>query len=416
MKSICIPCSGPVDTEALLPVIDHPLFQRLRHCRQLGLNELVFPGAQHTRFEHAVGVLARVRKSAGFAQADESGRRNLEIFALLHDIGHGPYSHQIEPVLRQNHHQHGLKCLQEMSEAIARCGADPAAVAAMLEEKDAAAAWVTDRNLGADKLDYLQRDAFHLGLSGVPDLDLLQRQTVRTADGFIALQEKFIEDGKRVQKFYSYLHQHGYLNKTALIAQRILQRSVYEEVISGSLEEEAVWQDTDEQLAERLAHSRLPLVRELLRRLRERRLYRSALCIKPEGYLYVENTAGKAIALSQWPRRRLAQFSKAVQSLDRLKELEDALAALLGLAPGKVLLAAMPYFKKLLPRDLRIANGANGDFWLFDQDRDHRASLESDYLRTFAIRIAVPEERREAAVAARDRLEEALATLADGEK
>ena len=402
-----------METGELLPIIDHPLFQRLRHCRQLGLNELVFPGAQHTRFEHAIGVLARVRKSAGYLEGSAAQRRTLEAFALLHDIGHGPYSHQIEPVLRMDHHQHGKECIQEMAGAIRACGVEETKIAEMLEGKEPLALWVTDRNLGADKLDYLQRDAFHLGLTGVPDLDLLQRQTLKTDGGTLALQEKFIEDGKRVQKFYSYLHQHGYLNKTALIAQRLLQRAAYEEIEAGALEEEAVWKMTDEQLSERLLSSRQPLVKRLLCRLRERRLYRTALCIKPEGYLYVENAAGKEIALLQWPRRRLAQFSGAVRSMERLKQLEDGLASELRLHPGELLLAAMPYFTKLLPRDLRIANGANGDFWLFDQDRDHRASLESDYLRTFAIRIAVPEECRVQAAAAAPILEAGLLKAAE---
>ena len=205
MKAVCIPCSGSVEVEGLLPVLDHPLFQRLRRCRQLGLNDLVFPGARHSRLVQ------------GMPPED---RRALEVFALLHDVGHGPFSHQVEPVLPGDHHQRGAQVIREMEGAIRQCGADPARLLAMLAGKDPLGEWVSDRNLGADKL---ERDALHLGFVGTPPQDLLQKNTLRSSGGMLALREKFIEEGKRVQKFYSYLHQHGYLNKTALTAQRMLQ-------------------------------------------------------------------------------------------------------------------------------------------------------------------------------------------------
>ncbi|MBR6470196.1 MAG: HD domain-containing protein [Victivallales bacterium] len=398
MKSICIPCSGPIEIGDYLPVIDHPLFQRLRHCRQLGLNDLIFPGAQHTRFEHALGVLARTRRCARIQQLDRDSQRTLELFALLHDLGHGPCSHQVEPVLSQNHHQRGLRCLEKMAKAITACGGEVATLQEMLADKNPLAAWISDRNLGTDKLDYLQRDAFHIGFTGVPDIETIQYQTMKTASGALALNEKFIEEGKRLQKFYSYLHQHGYLNKTALAAQRLMQRALQEELLlapdPAAIEEE-IWEWTDAQLFAWLAKAKSKLARQLTARLAGRHLYQTCLCIKPEGYAYVENTVGKSIVVKEWSRARLSHFSGAMRSLARTRELEDRLAAAVRLQPGELVLAAMPYFTKLLPKDLRIANGGQNDYWLFEKDRDHKASLESDYLRTFAVRIVVPPEYRE---------------------
>lgn len=400
MKSVYLPCSGPVEIGDYLPVLDHPLFQRLRHTRQLGVNFLIFPGAQHTRFEHALGTLARLRKSGALRHATPQQRRDLELFALLHDIGHGPFSHQIEPVLSGDHHSRGQECLSQLAGEISQCGADPTAIAKMLGGQSPLRLWVTDRNLGADKLDYLQRDAFHIGFAGAPDLEIVQQQTAWTEAG-LALNEKFIEEGKRLQKFYSYLHQHGYLNKTALVAQRLLQRALHEELrargageTATASDEGALWTMTDSQLLAWLLEGRGRLARQLTRQLLERRLPRTAICIKPDGYAYVENAIGKPIAVLTWPRRQLAQFSAKYATMESIRRLENRLADAAGLPEGTVLLAAMPYFTKLLPHDLRIANGGNHDYWLFDQDRDHRASLESDYLRTFAVRIAVPENAR----------------------
>ncbi|MBR4125757.1 MAG: HD domain-containing protein [Victivallales bacterium] len=397
MKSICIPCSGPVEVGDYLPIIDHPLFQRLRHCRQLGLNDLIFPGAQHTRFEHALGVLARTRQAAHIQHFDSDQQRALELFALLHDLGHGPCSHQVEPVLAQNHHQRGLLCLERMADAIQACGGSLELLQAMLSGEHPLGAWISDRNLGTDKLDYLERDAFHIGFIGMPDIATIQRQTLFADNNILALNEKFIEDGKRLQKFYSYLHQHGYLNKTALAAQRLMQRALQEELLlvpDRAAAEEEIWELNDAQLFAWLAKAKSKLARQLAARLANRSLYRTCLCIKPEGYAYVENTVGKPIVVKEWSRAKLLHFSHTMHSLERLRDLEDRLAAAVKLAPGEVVLAAMPYFTKLLPKDLRIANGGPGDYWLFEKDRDHKASLESDYLRTFAVRIVVPSEYR----------------------
>ena len=396
MKSICIPCSGPVEVGDYLPIIDHPLFQRLRHCRQLGLNDLIFPGAQHTRFEHALGVLARTRQAARIQHFDAVQQHTPELFALLHDLGHGPCSHQVEPVLAQNHHQRGLLCLERMSAAIQACGGSVELLQQMLAGEHPLGAWVSDRNLGTDKLDYLERDAFHIGFIGMPDIATIQRQTIATGN-ILALNEKFIEDGKRLQKFYSYLHQHGYLNKTALAAQRLMQRALQEELLlvpDRAAAEEEIWELNDAQLFAWLAKAKSKLARQLAARLANRSLYRTCLCIKPDGYAYVENTVDKQIVVKEWSRAKLLHFSHAMHSLDRLRDLENRLADAVKLAPGEVVLAAMPYFTKLLPKDLRIANGGAGDYWLFEKDRDHKASLESDYLRTFAVRVVVPPEYR----------------------
>ena len=397
MKAVCIPCSGSVEVEGLLPVLDHPLFQRLRRCRQLGLNDLVFPGARHSRLEHALGVLHRARLAAQVQGMPPEDRRALEVFALLHDVGHGPFSHQVEPVLPGDHHQRGAQVIREMEGAIRQCGADPARLLAMLAGKDPLGEWVSDRNLGADKLDYLERDALHLGFVGTPPLDLLQKNTLRSSGGMLALREKFIEEGKRVQKFYSYLHQHGYLNKTALTAQRMLQWALQhklQEENPAPETVEAIWRMADEELVAWLLQDSCPKARKMTRRLLERDLHQTCLCIKPTGYAYVENVTGKDIALVEWPREKLQRLSQALASLPQAKHIEEKLAQAANLPQEDLLLAAMPYFQKLLPRDLRIANGGKQDYWLLEKDLDHRASLESDYLRTFAIRIAVPKRDR----------------------
>lgn len=90
------------DTE--LKIIDLPLFQRLRRIRQLSGAHLTYPGAQHSRFEHSLGVLhvagqtADALKESGYLNSDQID--NIRLAALLHDVGHGPFSHLFEEVLQ----------------------------------------------------------------------------------------------------------------------------------------------------------------------------------------------------------------------------------------------------------------------------------------------------------------------------
>ncbi len=392
-NSICLPAAPPVDITDYIPLIEHPLFQSLRGRKQLGINDLVFPGAQHTRFEHALGTLALTQRACTLHGFPEATRRLLEAFALLHDIGHGPFSHQLEPVLGRSHHQRGLECLEAMGEALAACGLAWTALQRMMTGEDPLAIWISDRNLGTDKLDYLRRDALHIGFAGVPDLERLQCCTSMTPDG-LAIDSKFIEDAKRLQKFYSYLHQHGYLNKTAMTAQRMLQRAVHEALLADEMAPDALWAMEDRHLLNWLEASPSPLARRLTADLHARQLYRSVLTLKPRGYGFVENSAGKCLAVREMPLAELRRILQRLQDIWRLRQVEDELAARHGLPPGGLLIAAMPYYRKLIPKDVRISVGKQDGFWLLEKDTDHLRSLESDYQRTFAVRLLVPADKR----------------------
>ncbi|MFA6930472.1 MAG: HD domain-containing protein [Lentisphaeria bacterium] len=394
LKSICIPAAPPVDVTNFLPLIDHPLFQRLRHRKQLGINELVFPGALHSRFEHALGVLSLTQRLCRIHSFSPAENQLLQGFALLHDLGHGPFSHQIEPVLSQNHHQIGQQRIQELAAPLSKCGLDPQELSEMLAGRHPLACWISDRNLGTDKLDYLHRDALHIGFQGTPDLEKIQFHTEMTPEG-LAIREKLIEDAKQLQKFYSYLHQHGYLNKTALAAQRILQRAVQEELLMSGSNGTELWEMIDRQLLSWLENAASPLSRNLAARLETRQIHRTFLALKPAGYAFVENCNNKDLQVFEWSRAELNKFSHCHQDIQRLRQLEDQLAESCALQPGELLCAVMPYFTKLIPKDLRVFTGTpSKDYWLLEQDKDHTRSLESDYLRTFAVRILVIPEKR----------------------
>src|SRR5438309_4459710 len=81
-------------------LVDAPRVQRLRRIHQLGTGSLVYPGANHTRFEHALGAYHLAGLAAGALALDEDARKAVQAAALLHDVGHGPFSHTSDPIYR----------------------------------------------------------------------------------------------------------------------------------------------------------------------------------------------------------------------------------------------------------------------------------------------------------------------------
>jgi len=100
-----------IETDLILQLINHPYFQRLRRISQMGLSSLVYPGAHHTRFEHALGAMHVMQKAIDVLQGkgveiSPDEREAMQIAILLHDIGHGPFSHATEEALLQGvHHE-----------------------------------------------------------------------------------------------------------------------------------------------------------------------------------------------------------------------------------------------------------------------------------------------------------------------
>jgi hypothetical protein len=161
------------DTE--LKVIDSPIFQRLRRIRQLSGAHLTYPSAQHSRFEHSLGVLhiagqtANALKDKGFLSADKI--QEIRLAALLHDVGHGPFSHLFEEVLQKkkktSHEEIGKKIIlhSEIGDIISRDGFDKKLITKLAfgDPKYRFVNEIISGSLSADMMDYLQRDGYFTG-------------------------------------------------------------------------------------------------------------------------------------------------------------------------------------------------------------------------------------------------------------
>ena len=151
-------------------LVDTPAFQRLRHIKQLSTVRLVYPSANHTRFEHSLGVYHLAGRAVEGLGVDEETAAHVRAAAMLHDVGHGPYGHQTEGIIRRatGRDHDDLAWLltdadREVCQVLERNGLDPERVAALIRGEGALGPLVSGE-LDVDRMDYLVRDAHHTGV------------------------------------------------------------------------------------------------------------------------------------------------------------------------------------------------------------------------------------------------------------
>lgn len=212
----------------VLDIINHPYFQRLRRIKQLGLTNLVYPGALHTRFHHAIGAMHLMQqaiqtlriKGIPISQKEEQGAL---IAILLHDIGHGPFSHALENTLVQDvsHEDISLLIMYDLNKQLK--GKLQLAIE-IFEDKYERKFFhqLVSSQLDVDRLDYLQRDSFFTGVNeGVIGTDRIIKMLTVVNDKIVVEQkgiysiEKFLI-ARRLMYWQVYLH------KTVLSAENML--------------------------------------------------------------------------------------------------------------------------------------------------------------------------------------------------
>lgn len=218
-------------------LIDHPYFQRLRRISQLGLTYLVYPGAYHTRFHHAIGAMHlmgraiyTLRQKGHEITAEEE--RGVLIAILLHDVGHGPFSHALEHTLIPgvSHEALSLKIMEELNQEFD--GALTLAIDIFTNNHPKAFLHqLISSQLDMDRLDYLRRDSFYSGVTEgsvnserlLTMLNVKDDQLVVDSKGIYSI-EKFLV-ARRLMYWQVYMH------KTVLSAEfmlvNILKRAKY---------------------------------------------------------------------------------------------------------------------------------------------------------------------------------------------
>lgn len=210
-------------------VVQHPYFQRLRRIRQLGMSEWVYPGATHTRFHHALGAMNLMVKALetlrnkGVDITDEE-REAAILGILMHDIGHGPYSHTLEYTLAQgvNHEDISIMLMERMD--VEFHGALRLAIDIFRGDyhKKPFLHQLISGELDMDRLDYLMRDSFYTGVSeGIVGVDRLIHM-LNVKDGDLVVEEKGIYSVEKFLVARRLMYWQVYLHKTVIAADALL--------------------------------------------------------------------------------------------------------------------------------------------------------------------------------------------------
>ncbi len=217
-----------IDSDLVFDLIQHPVFQRLRHIRQLGLTDLVFPGANHTRFQHALGAMHLMRRVLeGFrGKGIEISNKEFvsaQVAILLHDIGHGPFSHTLEETLL---HQvkHESISYQLMRKLDSDFNGELEMALKMFRNSYSRKFFhqLVSSQLDIDRLDYLRRDCFFTGvMEGSIGVDrIISMLTVH--DDQVVVEEKGIYSIEHFLNARRLMYWQVYLHKTAVSAERML--------------------------------------------------------------------------------------------------------------------------------------------------------------------------------------------------
>ncbi len=336
-----------MDSQAL-EVLDSEPLQRLRYIRQLGHAFLVYPTANHTRFEHAVGTYHLARRALSLLDergeldnVDAEERALIPLAGLVHDVGHYPFSHSLEEAGLPSHEELAMTHFAHPSlrSALRHTGfedIESRLQALITGRSQTPLQGLISGSLDLDKLEYLSRDARMCGVPyGAVDVDrLLHAITVLDSDGGsrrVGIREKGISALESLLFARYQMYRNVYWHHAVRSATSMFKRVVRTALAHGQLTVEAVAHSTDEGLMQRLRETH---GNEIATRLRQRKLYKRLVDIAGEE---VPEDAGDWVA----------------ECPDLVERVENKLAAKLQLQPGEVLLD-FPAKAKMIEVDMPL--------------------------------------------------------------
>ncbi|MGC9516017.1 HD domain-containing protein, partial [Methanocrinis sp.] len=259
--------------------------QRLRWIKQLGLANLVYPGANHTRFEHSLGAYHLSCLLAHHLGLDEDNAAEIKAAALLHDVGHGPFSHATEKVLssflREEHENVAGRLKRgELGDVLAHRGLKPHRIQRLIRGESPLGQMVSGE-VDVDRMDYLTRDAHYTGVAyGVIDYQRLMK-TMAIRDGQLVLEEGGIHAAESLLVSRLLMYPTVYFHHVSRIAQKMLGMGVRVMIEEGADPREVREMDDIELVAAMTSKGGYP--GEIIGRIRSRRLFKRAIYVGRDG-------------------------------------------------------------------------------------------------------------------------------------
>ena len=221
-----------IPNSLVFDLIEHPFFQRLRRISQMGMSYLVYPGAHHTRFHHALGAMHLMQKAVDSlrhksVEISKEEETALYIAILLHDIGHGPFSHAMEFSLVKgvSHEELSLLIIEELDKEFE----GKLALAISIFKGDYHRKFLLElisSQLDMDRLDYLRRDSFYTGVAEgtINSQRLIQMLNVK--DDRLVVEEKGLYSIEKFLVSRRLMYWQVYLHKTGVVAELLLNKIV----------------------------------------------------------------------------------------------------------------------------------------------------------------------------------------------
>lgn len=221
-----------IDDELIADIIAHPYYQRLRRISQMALAQLVYPGAVHSRLHHSLGAYHLMRSALlelinKGIEISEEEQQAAKIAILLHDIGHGPYSHALEHVIAEGIHHEELSILMMIELNNQFNGKLQMAIDIFTNHHPKKFLHqLISGQIDVDRMDYLTRDSFFTGVSeGVIGYDrIIKMLTVH--EGELMVEEKGIYSIEKFLVARRLMYWQVYLHKTVLCAEQMLKKII----------------------------------------------------------------------------------------------------------------------------------------------------------------------------------------------
>ncbi len=211
-----------VDMTRWRAIIEHPMMRRLREVKQLGAMIWEYPDATHSRYAHSVMTFKFTYDMLRHLRLSEEEKRHVLAYGLLHDLGHTPYSHELEEIAELDQMEAAKEILKEESfqKALKECDINLEMLLTFFDKKNPLRAIVSDKVLGTDKLSYLLRDGIATGKGGYDNIELLIEHTVYE-NGMLGVDERAADSALKQIQLYHTTYASTYFSPSTRLSQRI---------------------------------------------------------------------------------------------------------------------------------------------------------------------------------------------------
>ncbi|MBU0530225.1 MAG: HD domain-containing protein, partial [Nanoarchaeota archaeon] len=339
----------PLDMAPYEPIVMHPLFTRLSRIQQVPLAEHLYPGCKHTREEHSLGsfyLAGRIADVLGLSTEDGEA---VKIGALVHDIGHGPFSHITDYLLKRigkDHNQKTVEIVKELRDSIQGLGnVDPDKVVEIVS-KNHELSPIVSSIIGADKLDYVGLDLYHCDERKVSTRGLIELLKFRGSNGSREYGVSYSNGGEDaltnfLSEWWS-AYKTIYFEPSVEIRREMFKRAVHYTISPERLIE--LFDMDDGQLMTRVNESGDEDARRLIENVNGYKLHQPVAVFKREGHkLYTDVGDSRAITITE------DEIESLPSRIDDLLRKEEGLCEEFDVPKGSIILSQCEELQRLNP-------------------------------------------------------------------